>query len=174
VNRFVTTCLQTCSNNLACALRFYVCSPCKLQCRINHNYGRSGICCGRPRFWPRASLFYFFLIFFISDSARGPNNAPERGPKEPKSPRKLEAPKNGPQTFSFFPVLVSQRGAPKSPRSPENVIGPQNLKMEAPKLGAPTIFLARGSKSRPANTKFFVPSFFGQGAPKSDRKARNS
>ena len=59
---------------------------------------------GAPRFWgPRASLFYFFLNFFVS--ARGPNSAPERGPKEPKSPRKLEAPKNRPQTFSFCSLL---------------------------------------------------------------------
>ena len=81
-----------------------------------------------PRFWgPRASLFYFFLNFLFSVSARGPSSAPEWDLKEFKSPRKL-----GP--------LVFQRGAPKSPRSIENVIGPQNLKMEAPKCGAPNDF----------------------------------
>jgi hypothetical protein len=50
---------------------------------------------------PRFSLLFFFWIFLFFVSARGPNSAPERGPKEPKSPRKLEAPKNRPQTFSF-------------------------------------------------------------------------
>ena len=43
---------------------------------------------------PRFSLLFFFLNFLFSVSARGPNSAPERDPKEPKSPRKLEAPKN--------------------------------------------------------------------------------
>jgi hypothetical protein len=45
------------------------------------------------RFWgPRASLFYFFLNFLFPVSARGPNSAPVRGPKEPKSPRKRYRP----------------------------------------------------------------------------------
>ena len=111
---------------------------------------------GTARFWgPRVSLFYFFLNFLFPVSARGPNSAPVRGPKEPKSPRKLEAPQNRPQTgFFWFLVLVFQRGAPKSPRSPENVIGPQNLKIEAPKCGAPNDFFVpcfrAGSKQRGA------------------------
>jgi hypothetical protein len=77
-----------------------------LQCRINHMaeaaYATGPALLGAPRFWgPRASLFYFFLNFLFPVSARGPNSAPVRGPKEPKSPRKLEAPQNRPQTFSF-------------------------------------------------------------------------
>jgi hypothetical protein len=107
------------------------------------------------------------------------------------SPQKTRGPKKSTQTFSIlFPVLVFQRGAPKSARSPENVIGPKNLKMEAPndffvpcfsagskqrgalksprppkakpqtkKTARPHSLKRRGgSKSRPANTTFFVPS----------------
>jgi hypothetical protein len=103
---------------------------------------------------------------------------------------------------------VFQRGAPKRPRSPENVIGSRNLKMEVPKCGTTNDFFvpcfSAGSKQRGAlksprprkakpqtkkprgpklkkgeapkagpRTQIFC-SFFGQGAPKSDRKARNS
>ena len=94
-----------------------------------------------PRFWgPRASLFYFFLIFLFPVSARGPNSAPVRGPKEPKSPRNSRPQKIGPKCFLFVPCFcVSARG-PKEPRSPENVIGPQDLKIEAPKCGVPNDF----------------------------------
>ena len=164
-----------------------------------------------PRFWgPRASLFYFFLNFLFSVSARGPNSAPERGPKEPKSPRKLEAPKNDPKRFLFVPCFsVSARG-PKEPKVPRKRYRPPlKLKMEAPKCGAPNDFFvpcfSAGSKQRGAlksprppkakpqtKKKREAPklkkarlqkqarkhkiscSFFGQGAPKSDRKARNS
>jgi hypothetical protein len=63
---------------------------------------------------PRLLSSIFFLNFLFPVSARGPNSAQVRGPKEPKSPRKFEAPKNVPKRV-FFPVLVFQRGAPKSP-----------------------------------------------------------
>ena len=60
----------------------------------------------------------FFLNFLFSVSARGPNSAPERGPKESKPPRKLEAPKNRPQSFLFVPCFsVSARG-PKERKVP--------------------------------------------------------
>ena len=95
-----------------------------------------------PRFWgPRAfggpalTLLYFFRIFLFPVSARGP--------KEPKSPRKREAPKSkskapksGAQNdffpcfcFSVFSVSaysVFQRGAPKSPE----YVRPQDLKID--------------------------------------------
>jgi hypothetical protein len=60
-----------------------------------------------PRFWgPRTSLFYFFSEFFVPCFSAGP-----------KSSRKLEAPKNRPQMFSFcLSVLVFQRGAPNRKR----------------------------------------------------------
>ena len=61
---------------------------------------------------------------------------------------------SAPYVFFLFPVLVFQRGAPKSPRSPENVIGPQDLKIEAPKCGGPNdLFVpcfSAGSKQRGA------------------------
>ena len=91
---------------------------------------------------PALTLFYFFRIFLFPVSARGP--------KEPKSSRKREAPKSkkrgpkkrGPkrffplfQCFSVFSVSaysVFQRGAPKSPE----YVRPQDLKIEAPQSGA--------------------------------------
>ena len=109
-----------------------------------------------PRFWgPRASLFYFFSEFFVFCFSAGPKQCARAGPQRAyKSPRKLEAPKTTPNVFFLFPVLVFQRGAPKSPRSPENVIGPQKLKMLAPKCGAPNDFFvpcfSAGSKQRGA------------------------
>jgi hypothetical protein len=74
-----------------------------------------------PRFWGPRAYSLVFLKFLFPFLARGPNSAPVRGPKEPKSPRKLEAPKNWGQTFFLFPVLVFQRRAPKSPRSSETL-----------------------------------------------------
>ena len=66
------------------------------------------------------------------------------------SPQKTRGPKKStPNVFFLFPVLVFQRGAPKSARSPENVIGPQNLKMEAPNDFFVPCFSA-GSKQRGA------------------------
>ena len=114
-----------------------------------------------PRFWgPRAfggpalTLLYFFRIFLFPVSARGP--------KEPKSPRKREAPKSkkqgpkkrGPkrffplfQCFSVFSVSaysVFQRGAPKSPE----YVRPQDLKIEAPQSGASNGFFLPCLKQR--------------------------
>jgi hypothetical protein len=164
-----------------------------------------------PRFWgPRAySFLYFFLNFLFPISARGPNSA---RPQRAQVPQKTRGPRNWDQTgFFFFPVLVFQRGAPKSLRKRYR---PQNLNIEAPKCGhrmgvglqaiflfqtsnvpcfsagskqrgphrvqdpqkrnlklkkprGPKVKKRQDSKSRPAN-KFFC-SFFGQGAPKSDR-----
>ena len=91
-----------------------------------------------PRFWgPRASLFYFFSEFFCFLFQRGAQTVRQSGaPKSLSPPENSRPQKIDPKRFPFlFPVLVFQRGAPKSPRSPENVIGPQNLKMEAPKCG---------------------------------------
>jgi hypothetical protein len=79
-----------------------------------------------------------------------------RGPKEPNCPPENARPKNlkseGPiRPKRFFPVSVFQRGAPKSPRSPDNV-STQNLKIEVPKSGAPNGFFvtcfSAGSKQR--------------------------
>ena len=141
------------------------------------------------------------LLFFCFRA--GPQRA-FRSPPENSRPQK-----STPNVFFLFPVLVFQRSAPKSPRSPENVIGPKNLKMEAPKCGAPNDFFvpcfSAGSKQRGAlksprppkakpqtNKKTRGPKVkkgeapkagpqtqnlvcsFGQGAPKNDRKARNS
>jgi hypothetical protein len=106
----------------------------------------------------------------IEQSKRGfPVSA--RGPKEPKSLRKREAPKSkkrgpkkrGPkrffplfQCFSVFSVSaysVFQRGAPKSPE----YVRPQDLKIEAPQSGASNGFFlpcfkqtARGHKIQTA------------------------
>jgi hypothetical protein len=105
--------------------------------------------------------FQCFSVFSVS----------ARGPKEPKSLRKREAPKSkkrgpkkrGPkrffplfQCFSVFSVSaysVFQRGAPKSPE----YVRPQDLKIEAPQSGASNGFFlpcfkqtARGHKIQTA------------------------
>ena len=89
-----------------------------IQCRINHMaeaaYATGPALLGAPRLLS----CIFFLKFLFPVLARGPNSAPVRGPKEPKSPRKLEL---GPNVFCLFPVLVFQRRAPKSPRSSETL-----------------------------------------------------
>ena len=98
---------------------------------------------------PRLLSSIFFLNFLFPVSARGPNSAPVRGPREPKSPTKLEAPKNGPKRVFLFPVLVFQRGKVLRKR-----YRPQNLKIEAPKCRAPNDFFvpyfSAGSKQRGA------------------------
>ena len=68
---------------------------------------------------PRLPSSILFPNFLFPVSARGPNSAPVRGPKEPKSPRKREAPKVGPQTFfcSLF-----QRKAQRA-RGPQKTSG---------------------------------------------------
>ena len=110
---------------------------------------------------PRLLSSIFFLNFLFPVSARGPNSAPVRGPKEPKvlrkrySPQnlKIEAPKCGAPNDFFVPCFSArskQLGAPKSPRPPKakpqtkKTSRPQSLKSEAPKAGP--------------QTKFFVPS----------------
>ena len=109
-------------------------------------YGRSGICHGPHAFGGPALLSsIFFLNFLFSVSARAPNSAPERGPKEPKSPRKLEAPNNRPKRFLFVPCFsVSARG-PKEPKVPRKRYRPPKFKNGGPKV--------RGQK------RFFVPCF---------------
>ena len=101
-----------------------------------------------PRFWgPRAYSLLFFPEFFCSmfqcetqtvrqcgalESSSPPENA--RAPKfKKRGPIKL-----GPNVF-LFPVSVFQRGAPKSPRSSEN-IRTQNLKIEVPNSRAQNVF----------------------------------
>ena len=87
---------------------------------------------GAPRFLgPRAlTLFYFPPNFLFPVSARGRNNAPVRGPKEPNSPEnaraqnlKSEAPKSGAQN-DFFPVSARGHKEPKvaKKRQPQNLI----------------------------------------------------
>jgi hypothetical protein len=61
------------------------------QCRINHM--AEAIYATGPAL--------LSSIFLFPVSARGPNSAPVRGLQQPKSPRKLEAPKHRPHMFSF-------------------------------------------------------------------------
>ena len=165
-----------------------------LQCRINH-MAEAAYATG-TRFWgPRACSLVFFTEVFVPCFSAGPKQCASAGPQRAQVPQKTRGPKkSAPNVFFLFPVLVFQRGAPKSPRSPENVIGPQNLKMEAPNDFFVPCFSAgskqRGALKSPKNReapqfkkarlqkqarkhKIFC-SFFGQGAPKSDREARKS
>ena len=103
---------------------------------------------------PRFSLLFLFLNFLFPVSARGPNSAPERGPKEPKSPRKLEAQKIDPKRFLFIPCFsVSARG-PKEPKFPRKRYRPPKFKNGGPKCGASNDFFvprfSAGSKQRGA------------------------
>jgi hypothetical protein len=83
---------------------------------------------GAPRFWgPRASLFYFFSEFFVFC----------RGPKEPKSPRKLEAPKIDPKRFLFVPCFSVSAQCPKEPKVPRKRYRPQKFKNGGPKMRGP-------------------------------------
>ena len=50
---------------------------------------------------PRFSLLIFFLNFLFSVLARGPNSAPERGPKESKSLENSRPQKIEPKRFPF-------------------------------------------------------------------------
>ena len=114
-------------------------------------YATGSALLGAPRFSP----LYFFSDFFVPCFSAGPKQCASAGPQRAQVPQKTRGPKkSAPNVFFLFPVLVFQRGAPKSPRSPENVIGPQNLKMEAPKCGAPNDFFvpcfSAGSKQRGA------------------------
>ena len=140
--------------------------PC-LQCRFNH-MAEAAYATGPALFGgPALTLFYFFRIFLFPVSARGP--------KEPKSSRKREAPKSkkrgpkkrGPkrffalfQCFSVFSVSaysVFQRGAPKSPE----YVRPQDLKIEAPK--SPEYVRPQDLKIEApqsgASNGFFLPCF---------------
>ena len=141
-----------------------------------------------PRFWgPRASLFYFFVPCFSA----GSKQCASAGPQRAQVPLKTRGRKTSvPNVFFLFPVLVFQRGAPKSPRSPENVIGPQDLKIEAPKCVGPNdLFVpcfSAGSKQRgalksptppkanPQTKKTRGPKVKKGEATKSDRVSRKS
>jgi hypothetical protein len=107
-----------------------------------------------------------------------------------KSPENSRPQKIDPKRFLFVPCFsVSARG-PKERKVPRKRYRPPNLKMEAPndflflvlarspkeskapkakpqtkKNARPQSLKRRGSKSRPANTKFFVPSL-GKGLQK--------
>ena len=105
---------------------------------------------GAPRFWgPRARLL-FFSEFFCFLFQRGAQTVRQSGaPKSLSPPENSRPQKFDPKRFLFVPCFsVSARG-PKEPRSPENVIGPQNLKMEAPNDFFVPYFSA-GSKQRGA------------------------
>jgi hypothetical protein len=98
---------------------------------------------GAPRL---ITLFYFSRIFLFHVSVRDPNSAPVRGPKEPKSSRKREAPKfkkRGPIKLGpkLFPVSVFQRGAPKSPRSSVRKRQAPKFKNRGPNSRVETVFL---------------------------------
>jgi hypothetical protein len=87
-----------------------------------------------------------------------------RGPKERKVPRKRYRPpkfKNGDPKRFFVPCFSAgskQRGALKSLRLPK-------AKPQTKNNARPQSLKRRGSKSRSANTKFFVPSL-GKGLQK--------
>jgi hypothetical protein len=116
-------------------------------------FNSAGLTIWQKRHMPRARAFggssltlFYFSRFFGSLFQRGAQTVRRvRDSKEPKSPRKREAPKfkkRGPKKRvpkRFFPVSVLRRGAPKGPRSPENV-RLQKLKIKAPKSGAHTVF----------------------------------
>ena len=94
-------------------------------------------------------------IFFVPCFSAGSKQCASAGPQRAQVPQKTRGPKtSAPYVLFLFPVLVFQRGAPKSPRSPENVIGPHDLKIEAPKCGGPNdLFVpcfSAGSRQRGA------------------------
>ena len=92
-----------------------------------------------------------------------------RGPKEPKFPRKREAPKfkkRGPKERGpkrFFRSLF-QRGGPNSPSATENA-RPKNLKREGPKgILFPAVSVsARGPKEPMVPRKLEAPKFKNRG-----------
>ena len=141
-----------------------------------------------PRFWgPRAYSFLFFSEFFCSMFQCETQTVRQcRALKSPSPLENSRAPKfkkRGPiklvPDVFLFPVSVFQRGAPKSPRSPENV-KPQNLKIEAPNSRARNVFFvscfSAGSKQRgapksprplkakPPNRKHEAPKFKKRGS----------
>ena len=125
------------------------------QCRINHMaeaaYATGPALLRGPRF----SLLFFLSEFFVPCFSAGPKQCTSAMPQRAQVAQKTRGPpKSAPYVFFLFLVLVFQCGAPNSPRSPENVIGPQNLKIEASKRGAPNDFFvpcfSAGSKQRGA------------------------
>ena len=183
-------CLVSLNNSLSLLFG----EPWSKQCRINHMaeaaYATGPALLGAPRFWgPRAYSLLFFPEFFCSmfqcetqtvrqcgalKSSSPPENA--RAPKfKKRGPIKL-----GPNVF-LFPVSVFQRGAPKSPRSSEN-IRTQNLKIEVPNSRAQNGFFVscfsagskqceapkspRPLKAKPQNKKNTRPQSLKSEAPK--------
>jgi hypothetical protein len=76
-----------------------------------------------PRFWgPRACSLVFFTEVFVPCFSAGPKQCASAGPQRAQVPQKTRGPRKlGPNGFFLFPVLVFQRGAPKSPRSSETL-----------------------------------------------------
>ena len=119
-----------------------------------------------PRFWgPRAfggpalTLFYFFSEFFVPCFSAGAKQC-ARAPKSLSPPENSRPQKIGPKRVFFVPCFsVSARG-PKEPKVLRKRYNPQNLKIEAPKCGAPNDFFvpcfSAGSKQRgaPRRQKF--------------------
>jgi hypothetical protein len=148
------------------------------------------MCCGPRAFGgPAPTLFYFFLNFLFPVLSRSTISALVRDPKEPiQVPRKTQ----GPKRFSLFPVSARDPKEPKVPRKRQapkfknrsrNEWGPKRFfvpcfsagskQRGAPKSPRPQ---KRSSKERPVRpqksetTNKFFCSFFGQGAPKSEVK----
>jgi hypothetical protein len=123
-----------------------------------------------PRFWgPRAYSLLFPPEFFVLCFIAGPKWCASAGPKEPKFPRKREAPKfkkRGPKERGpkrFFRSLF-QRGGPNSPSATENA-RPKNLKREGPKgILFPAVSVsARGPKEPMVPRKLEAPKFKNRG-----------
>ena len=110
--------------------------------RTGHSAGltiwrRSGICHGhRPALLgaPRYSLL-FFSEFFVPCFSAGPKQCASTGPQRAQVPQKTRGPKkSSPNVFFLFPVLVFQRGAPKSPgKVLRKRYSPQYFKIKGPR-----------------------------------------
>ena len=90
-----------------------------------------------PRFWgPRAYSLLFPPEFFVPCFSAGPKQCASVGPQRAQVPQKTRGPKKaGPQTFCSLFQCFSV-GPQRAQGPPENA-RPQNLKIEAPKSGAP-------------------------------------
>jgi hypothetical protein len=119
---------------------------------------------------PVLTLFYFFRARQCFICARQCASArPQRAqvPQKTRGPKlnlKSEAPKSGvagTQTYFLFPASVFQCGAPKGPQN----VRLQNLKIDAPKSGAPNVFslFQRGIQTTRGPEESKAPN---NGAPK--------
>jgi hypothetical protein len=132
---------------------------------------------------PRLPSSILFPNFLFPVSARGQNSAPVRGPKDPKSPRKREAPKVGPQTF-FVPCFSARPKEHEVPRKRQaskfKNRGPNVRSSKRCSLFQRGIQTARGPKiksARPQSIKSEAPKaepqtkfFWGKGSKKRDQK----